>query len=156
VTSDTASAERGRKYWIGVVSRAHVLIGVEGGFAQVNHGKKAPLLRMRAGDGLAYYSPKTDYPDGEPLQAFTAVGVVRTGDVYQADMGGGFEPFRVDVDWLPCDEAPIRPLLEQLSFIRDPAHWGAAFRFGHLEVPEADFRLIAGAMGADLTDLGLT
>jgi len=156
VTSVTASAERGRKYWIGVVSRAHVLIGVEGGFAQVNHGKKAPLLRMRAGDGLAYYSPKTDYPDGEPLQAFTAVGVVRTGDVYQADMGGGFEPFRVDVDWLPCDEAPIRPLLEQLSFIRDPAHWGAAFRFGHLEVPEADFRLIAGAMGADLTDLGLT
>ena len=156
MTSDTASAERGRKYWIGVVSRAHVLIGVEGGFAQVNHGKKAPLLRMRAGDGLAYYSPKTDYPDGEPLQAFTAVGVVRTGDVYQADMGGGFEPFRVDVDWLPCDEAPIRPLPEPLSFIRDPAHWGAAFRFGHLEVPEADFRLIAGAMGADLTDLGLT
>ena len=29
---------------------------------------------MGAGDGLAYYSPKTDYPDGEPLQAFTAIG----------------------------------------------------------------------------------
>jgi len=155
VTSDTAPAERGRKFWIGVVSRAHVLIGVEGGFAQVNHGKKAPLQRMRAGDGLAYYSPRTDYPDGEPLQMFTAIGVVRTGDVYQADMGGGFEPFRVDVGWLPCAETPIRPLIAQLSFIRDPAHWGAAFRFGHLEVPEADFRLIAAAMGADLTALAL-
>ena len=153
MTSDTAPAERGRKFWIGVVSRAHVLIGVEGGFAQVNHGKKAPLQRMRAGDGLAYYSPRTDYPDGEPLQMFTAIGVVRTGDVYQADMGGGFEPFRVDVDWLPCAETPIRPLIAQRSFIRDPAHWGAAFRFGHLEASEADFRLIAGAMGADLTAL---
>ena len=51
-------------------------------------------------------------------------------------MGGGFEPFRVDVDWLPCHEAPIKPLIAQLSFIRDAAHWGAAFRFGHLEVPE--------------------
>ena len=68
-------------------------------------------------------------------------------------MGGGFEPFRVDVDWLACDEAPIRPLITRLSFVRDPSHWGAAFRFGHLEVPEADFRLIAAAMGADLTAL---
>ncbi len=143
----------GRRFWIGVVSRAHVLIGVQGGFAQVNHGKKAPLQRMGAGDGLVYYSPKTDYPDGAPLQAFTAIGLVRTGDVYQADMGGGFEPFRVDVGWLVGDEAPIRPLIAHLSFIRDPAHWGAAFRFGHLEVAEADFRRIAEAMGADLTAL---
>jgi hypothetical protein len=156
VASDSATAERGRKFWIGVVSRAHVLIGVEGGFAQVNHGKRAPLQRMKAGDGLAFYSPKTDYPGGEPLQAFTAIGAVRTGEVYQADMGGGFMPFRVDVGWLPCTEATIRPLLEQLSFIRDPAHWGAAFRFGHLEVPEADFRLIAAAMGTDLSTLSLT
>ena len=153
MTGDPASAKRGRRFWIGVVSRAHVLIGVRDGFAQVNHGKKAPLLRTRTGDGIVYYSPKTDYPDGEPLQAFTAIGRVRTGDVYQADMGGGFEPFRVDVDWLQCHEAPIRPLIAQLSFIRDPAHWGAAFRFGHLEASEADFRLIAEAMGADLAAL---
>jgi hypothetical protein len=153
---EAAASAGGRRFWIGVVSRAHVRIGVEGGFAQVNHGKKAPLQRMRAGDGLVIYSPKTDYPDGAPLQAFTAIGVVRTGEVYQADMGGGFLPFRVDVDWLPCDEAPIRPLLEQLSCIRDPAHWGAAFRFGHLEIPEADFRLLAAAMSAGLSAPGLT
>ena len=155
MTAESATSVRGRKFWIGVASRAHIAIGVAGSFAQVNHGKKAPLRRMRAGDGIAFYSPKTDYPDGDTLQAFTAVGVVRTGEVYQADMGGGFLPFRADVDWVPCEEAPIRPLLERLSFIRDPAHWGAAFRFGHLEVPEADFRLIAEALGADLTALAL-
>jgi hypothetical protein len=150
-----ASLDAERRFWIGVVSRAHVLIGVEGGFAQVNHGKKAPLRRMGAGDGLLFYSPRTDYPDGDPLRAFTAVGVVRSGEVYQAHMGGGFTPFRIDVAWLPSEETPIRPLLERLSFIRDPAHWGAAFRFGHLEVPEADFRLIAGEMKADLEAAGL-
>ena len=146
---------RGRRFWIGVASWAHIAIGVAGGFAQANHGKKAPLLRMRAGDGMAFYSPKTDYPDGETLQAFTAVGVVRSGEVYQADMGGGFLPFRTDVDWVPCNAAPIRPLIDDLSFIRDAVHWGAALRFGHLEIPEADFLLIAAAMGADLADLGL-
>ena len=40
-------------YWIGVVSRSHVMIGVEGGFVQLNHGKKAPVQRLKAGDMLA-------------------------------------------------------------------------------------------------------
>jgi len=53
-------ADRGRRFWVGVASRAHIAIGVAGGFAQANHGKKAPLLRMRAGDGVVFYSPKTD------------------------------------------------------------------------------------------------
>jgi hypothetical protein len=28
----------------------------------------------------------------------------------------------------------------------DKTHWGAAFRFGHVKVPVADFALIADAM----------
>lgn len=38
------------RYWIGVVSKNHVLRGVEGGFAQVGHGKGAPLRRMAPGE----------------------------------------------------------------------------------------------------------
>ena len=72
-----------RNYWIGVVSKEHVDMGVAGGYTQVNHGKAGPLERMRAGDGFAFYSPRTSYPDGEPLQAFTAIGRIRNGTVYQ-------------------------------------------------------------------------
>jgi len=140
-------------HWIGVVSRSHIQIGVRGGFIQLNHGKKAALQRLEAGDRLAVYSPRTEHPDGEPLQAFTALGRVVSGTVYQVQMSPGFEPFRVDVSFLPCTEAPIRPLIDRLSFIRDKKHWGAAFRFGYLEVPEADFRLIAAAMGHPDADL---
>lgn len=39
--------------------------------------------------------------------------------------------------------AEIRPLIERLSFIQDKTHWGYAFRYGHLEIPRADFELIA-------------
>ena len=35
-----------KQFWIGVVSRAHVQIGVSGGFVQLNHGKKAPLQKL--------------------------------------------------------------------------------------------------------------
>ena len=129
-----------------MVSRSHVQRGVEGGFIQLNHGKKAPVQRLKAGDRLALYSPRTDYPNGQPLQAFTALGVVATGQVYQVEMSAEFKPYRVDVGFLPCQEAPIKPLVERLSFIKSKTHWGAAFRFGFLKVPEEDFALIESAM----------
>ena len=138
-----------RNYWIGVVSRSHVQIGVKGGFMQLHHGKKAPVQRVRAGDGVAMYSPRAEYPDGEALQRFTAIGVVASGEVYQVEMSADFKPYRVDVKFMKCEEAPIKPLLEKLSFIKSKTQWGAAFRFGKLKIPPADFQLIAKAMGCE-------
>ena len=137
----------GKQFWIGVVSRAHVQIGLEGGFVQLNHGKKAPLQKLSAGDGFVYYSPKTSFPDGEPCQMFTAIGIIKNGEVYQADMGDNFHPFRIDVHFFNTKEIAIKPLLEKLSFINDKVHWGAPFRFGNLKVSAQDFKIIADAMG---------
>jgi hypothetical protein len=137
-------------YWIGVVRRSHVLRGVAGGFAQMNHGKDAPLKRMKAGDGLIYYSPREAYPDGAPLQAFTALGFIRTGEVYAHDMTPdgvpGFVPWRIDADYQVVQSAPIKPLIPQLDFITDKTHWGAVFRYGQIKISEADFLKIATVM----------
>ena len=46
------------KYWIGVVSKEHVLIGVKAGIAQIGHVKKSGLARMHKNDWFIYYSPK--------------------------------------------------------------------------------------------------
>ncbi len=115
----------------------------------MNHGRKAPLQRLQAGDGLIMYSPRTAYPNGQPLQHFTAIGVVDTGEVYQVEMTDDFKPFRVNVTFLKATEAPIKPLIESLSFIKNKTHWGSAFRFGYVEVPAEDFQLIAAAMGVE-------
>ena len=141
------SAVSERSYWIGVVSRSHVQLGVKGGFMQLSHGKRAPLEKLRAGDGLVMYSPRTSYPDGEVLQSFTAIGVVTSGGIYQVEMTPDFRPHRVDVTFLECSEAPIKPLIDRLSFITNTTHWGAAFRLGQLKIPAEDFDLIAQAMG---------
>ena len=135
-----------RDYWIGVVSREHVLIGVSGEFVQLNHGKKAPVQRLKAGDMLAMYSPRESYPNGLPLQAFTAIGTIKSGEVYQVELSPVFKPYRVDVYFCRCVDAPIKPLVERLSFIKRKSHWGAAFRFGYIKVPKSDFALIADAM----------
>ena len=136
-------------YWIGVVSRSHIEIGVRGGFMQLNHGKKAPVQRMKAGDCIAVYSPRTAYPDGELLQAFTALGKVTTGAIYQVTVSEDFKPYRVDVEFFPCSPAPIRPLIATLSFIKNKQSWGSAFRFGQLKVSRQDFLQVSKAMGVE-------
>lgn len=132
-----------------MVSRSHVDIGVKGGFIQLSHGKKAPLQRLRAGDSLIMYSPRISYPDGDVLQSFTAIGVVPSGKIYQVEMTPDFKPYRVDVKFYNCRETPIKPLIDNLSFAKNKTHWGAAFRFGQLAIPAADFQLIAKSMGCN-------
>jgi hypothetical protein len=142
------------RYWIGVASKEHVLIGVKAGIAQLGHGKKAPLQRMHAGDWLIYYSPVIDLQSREPCRCFTAIGRIKTGEVYQYDMGNGFVPYRLDVAYEQAKETPIQPLIERLSFIKNKKNWGYRFRFGQVEIPKKDFELIANAMG--VTDPGRT
>jgi hypothetical protein len=148
LTGGLHSVADARRFWIGVASRDHVNVAVKGAFIQLNHGQQAPVRRLKAGDGLIMYSPRTAYPDGEPLQAFTAIGTVVTGDVYQVQVTPDFQPHRVDVQFVPSREAHIKPLVEHLSFITSKSRWGAAFRFGLVQVPARDFALIAERMGA--------
>jgi EVE domain len=135
------------RYWIGVASREHVMKGVAGGFCQLGHGKSAPVKRLAPGDWIAYYSPRTRIDGGEPVQAFTAIGRIKAGEPYEADMGGGFHPVRRDVDYRKAAEAPIRPLLDRLSFTSGQRSWGYAFRRGSFTISVEDFRTVAEAMG---------
>lgn len=146
------------KCWLGVVSKKHVMRGVTGvvnnhgvhtGFAQVCHGKGGPLRKMSAGDWFVYYSPKTTFPSGEKLQAFTAIGQVRSGEVYQVEMFKDFTPFRIDIDYrADCTEVPAASLKSSLSIMQDK--WGWKLRSGHFEVPFEDFQKIAKAMNVDM------
>jgi hypothetical protein len=97
--------------WVAVASAEHVRVGRRQGFMQVCHGKAAPLKRIRPGDAVVYYSPTEIFGGKDKLQSFTAIGVVKDGVPYQADIGGGFCPFRRDVDWRMAEAAPIKPLL---------------------------------------------
>ena len=134
--------------WIGVASANHVARGRAGGFMQVCHGKAGPLRRIASGDRVVYYSPTHIFGGKDRCQSFTALGRTRDDRIYQFDMGGGFIPFRRDIDWLEASPASILPLLDRLDFPRGRKSWGYAFRFGILEISGADMDVIAEAMGA--------
>lgn len=132
--------------WINVASRDHVERGVRGRFTQANHGKPNALRRMARGDWIVCYSPRLTHPDGPPLQAFTAVGQVVDDEPYQVEMSPDFQPWRRNVDFLDCVEAPIRPMIDTLDFVENKQQWGYRFRFGLFRIDDHDFEVIRTAM----------
>jgi DNA-binding MarR family transcriptional regulator/predicted RNA-binding protein len=135
-----------RTYWVSTISRDHVRLSVEGGFTQAGHGKASGLKQLKADDWLVYYSPKTSLQGGEPVQAFTAMGRVVDEDLYQVEQALGFTPWRRNIEFVRSSEAPIRPLIDQLSFIKDKRRWGYMFRVGLFKIPQEDFALVSRAM----------
>ena len=138
------------RYWIIVASKNHVMHGVSLGIAQAGHGKRSGLSRMHKGDGIVYYSPKVTYEGSEPLRSFTALGFIEDEEIYQVEESPDFKPFRRRVKYIATRDVEAAPLVGDLKFIRNKKAWGYVMRFGLIEIPEGDFNLIAGKMGAAL------
>ena len=92
-----------RKYWIAVASAERVRRGRGEGFMQINHGKAAPLKRVKPDDRVVFYSPALTLGGQDKLQSFTAIGTVKTGGTLSIRMGGGFKPYRRDVAWAKAE-----------------------------------------------------
>jgi hypothetical protein len=142
-----------RKNWLAVASADHVAVGRTAGFMQVCHGKVSPLKRVQPGDRIVYYSPNQHYSAShaqrgkDRLQTFTAIGTVKEGKPYQADMGGGFQPFRRDVTWHEAEPVSLALLLQKLALTQEK-NWGYRLRQGLVEISDADMTTIAEAMFA--------
>jgi hypothetical protein len=146
----TKTKYQSERYWCAVACREHVKLGAAGGFAQVGHGRKQPLARMRTGDGIVYYSPTLRRDGGEKCQKFTSIGVVRDERIYQVEMVPRFKPFRRDIDYFAGDDALVHPLLPHLTFTRGRPNWGYRFRFGFFEIHRDDYVLILARMNPAL------
>jgi predicted RNA-binding protein len=135
------------KYWIIVASKDHVNIGVNGGFAQANHGKQAPMKKLTKGDKIIFYSSKEKLGDEKPYQKFTAIGQVIDDEEYVGFMSdNNFKPYRRNIEFYKSNESDIKPLIEKLEFIPNKSKWGFPFRFGFFEISENDFNLIKNSM----------
>ena len=134
------------KYFLICASRDHVLKGVNDGFAQAGHGKKDFISKPSRGDWIVYYSSKDNFENGKPLQKFTAIGEVVDDKPYQPNTNKNFKPYRRDVKYKESSEAAIRPLIENLSFIKNKKRWGFYLISGFREISKDDFDIIKDAM----------
>lgn len=114
------------------------------------HGRHDAIRRIRGGDWLAYYSPRTLFKGGEEVRAFTAIGCFTDREPYEVEIMDGRVGWRRDIRFAEsAGRADVYPLLDRLSFIRDRDHWGLFFHRSLFSVSREDFRLIAQAMGLD-------
>ena len=135
------------RYFLGLAERLHARMCMEAGVVVLGIKGPAGVKKLSPGDGVVYYSPKTE-PDGETLQAFTAIGEVVGEDIYERSFGGDTLIWVRNMEWQPdVHEAPIRPLLEDLSWIKKPQNWGFYMRGSSREITAEDFTLISRAMG---------
>ena len=139
------------KNWLVVASADHAAMGSNGGFVQACHGKPAPMHRLQPGDRVVCYSPSQRYSPShasrakDRLQAFTAIGTVRDGVPYRAEMGAGFQPWRRDVAWHDAEPVALSALQGALAFLQEK-NWGYRLRQGLVEISAADMTAIAEAM----------
>lgn len=134
------------RFWIGVASHEHVVNGQKLGICQFCHGKQAPAKRLKKGDFIIYYSPRTLMHGGETCQSFTALGRVVDEAPYQVAISADFQPFRRNVSYFDTRSVPIRDILSQLVFIRKKESWGVVFRYGFFSIDAGSFDVIARAM----------
>ncbi len=138
------------RYWVNTISRDRVKAGLQGGFTQANHGRATGLRQAGSGDYIVFYSPREEFRSGETVQSFTAIARVLDDTPYPSTSAAGVEAWRRRVEFLSSSEAPIRPLLPQLDFIRKKESWGFTFRRGFFEIEAADFERIADAMNVTI------
>lgn len=142
--------ETGTKYWLGVASLEHVAIALKAGICQFAHGKMSAVKTISPGDWIVYYSPKDKMDGGKSVQAFTAIGQVEAGDVKSVETGEDIHYQRPVNYRISAEPAAVRPLLNDLSFVKNPKNWGLAFRLSKREIEPDDFATIAKAMGVSL------
>ena len=130
-------------YWAITASADHAARGKAESIVQANHGKDAALRRMSPGDGVVIYSPRTTFPDGAPLQAFTLIGRVADAETFQHSAS---LMWRRSMIWQDAHWTPIQPLLPDLDLTKGLKSWGMAFRYGLTKLTRADFALIARTM----------
>jgi hypothetical protein len=133
--------------WLGVVSAEHVRRGVVLGIAQIGHGKRAGLARIRTGDTLIYYSAQERLGGPRDVRAFTAIGTAPDDEIWQADEGD-FRPYRRRIAYAPdAHTVPLEALRDVLELTSSP-NWGQVLRRGLVPLSDHDAARIRDAMMA--------
>jgi hypothetical protein len=130
--------------WLGVVSAEHVRRGVSLGIAQIGHGNRAGLAKMKPGDTLVYYSPVEHLGDRARLRQFTAIGTVADDVIWQEDEGD-FKAFRRRVRYEDAVPVPVADVKTQLHLTTEP-NWGYRLRRGLIPLDDNDVTVLRQAM----------
>jgi EVE domain len=132
-----------KKFWLAVVHKDHVLKGKEASIVMICHGKEGPLLKLKEGDLVVFYSPRVLTADKSTsnLNSFTGVARIGNTGVFKNAESMSYRA----ATFLECEETKIEPLVLSWKKKKD-TKWGMALRSGFRELTFEDFTIISEAM----------
>ncbi|MDO8497409.1 MAG: EVE domain-containing protein [bacterium] len=137
-----------QKYWINVLQKEKVVKAVGEGIMEFP-GIDARVNTMEKDDWVIFYSPREDMAGTIKLQTFSAIGQIADDTMFLVENSPGVQAYRRKVNYLKVKEAPLIPLIQHLSCIRNKKHWGVVFKMDLIQISKEDFELISKAMGID-------
>lgn len=143
-------------YYIITASKDHIETGVANKFIQQKHPNR--IEKLKKGDYVIMYASKESYGKAKSYQKFIAIAKC-LDDKYEklkkAKNENSCKPntpiskgdndlyfFRKIVKFIKFKEVEIKPLIKNLSFIKNKESWGMSFMSGFKEISEEDFKFI--------------
>jgi predicted RNA-binding protein len=115
------------------------------GFVE-SKGKR--LKSFQSGDLITFYVSRASLSSNTKISKF--IGLARIeGRSYQSTAPiwkHGIFPQRIGIELLAQKSCDVKSLIEDLTFIKNKEHWGAAFLSGIIKVPPGDFEAIQKSM----------
>ena len=146
------------RYWILCMSEDNYLIATKQGLVGMSERHRTTIQKLAIGDMMTFYISKkrVDSPPNDPahkVQRFRGIAQV-SGEAFESNdliwhvRDGAIFPHRRQVEFVADASTEVRPLIEKLSFVTNPAFWALPFQKGYVEMTHKDFETIRGAMEA--------
>merc|ERR1712098_144887 len=142
------SPAKPRSFYLISASRDHVNSGRSHSIVQANHGIKAPLPRMRPGDGVVFYSARHQIKGKDLCQRFTAIATVDYGEPYQEQVSETWKPWRREATYEEdVHEVDVKDVLGKLGCLgRGKEGWGVYLRRGFMQIGPEDWEVLRDSM----------
>lgn len=148
------------KNWIYVYTKKQADECIKFGFLQATSRKKSFLQKLSLGDEVILYCGSEDIGKKSSIQSFLAIGKVTENSLYEffpdfvsfkkdgeVFMKKTQEPFfRIKMEFYLQAEVKIKPIIEDLEFIKNKEKWGVTFLNYQIQISEKDFLLVKKLM----------
>jgi predicted RNA-binding protein len=135
-------------YWVFSITEDNLQIALRErviGFTE-SAARRSGSLAMS--DQVTFYVPRQKLASNILVRKFIGRAEI-TSATYRSDeqiWKGGTFPIRIDITPLSTKCCDVKPLINDLTFIKNKHYWGAHFMNTILKIPAADFDLIQKSM----------
>ena len=135
-------------YWIICITKDNLDICFRQKVIGFVESKRKRLKSFQSGDLITFYVSRISLASNTKIGKFVGLAKIE-GKSYQSTepiWKHGLFPQRIAIELLGQKSCSVKSLIEDLTFIKNKAHWGAAFLAGIIRVSPGDFEIIQKSM----------